>query len=382
MFGFGKARIHKLRRCIRAVWVASAKLGFCEPPYIPYEKSGPPRWWGSIKSRKVKDPKITTPLCTRLPAPEPGTVRHFAYEVYIPEHCITCTQEHIDQIHYTFSLMHEFFGRDLLIEEQTDALAAKFLRWIKEQGRAHCTINKHRGLWFSVWKYAAEQYLIDRYPRLRKLKVILDTPDAWSAEEVRRIIDTAGQLQGLVGDIPAAHFWQALLLTIRWAAVRRGTIVRLRRADMNLVTGVLSVPGRSMKNRRGQKFALGPDAVEAIKRIWLPERDLLFPWPLGRDQLGDHLIRIINAAGVARGERKGFNLFHKLRRSTATEAAIHGGMTAAMELLGHSTVAMTERYVDPSMLPSKDTTRFLAPLGVTLANETTNLMGDSDDSRS
>jgi integrase len=43
-------------------------------------------------------------------------------------------------------------------------------------------------------------------------------------------------------------------------------------------------------------------------------------------------------------------LFHRFRRTTATMMAGKVGMSAAAAALGHTSEAMTKRYVDPSNL--------------------------------
>jgi hypothetical protein len=181
-------------------------------------------------------PRVPTPQSKQIPKPEPGTARHFAQEVYIPERRINCTKEHIDGIHSTFALMHDFFSRDITIAEQVDALASHFLRWILDAGKEPNTVNAHRVRWFSVWRFAVEKCLIDKNLRVRKLKAEMNVPDAWTQEEIKMIIDAAGRVEGFLGDIHARQFWQAFLPVIHWTAVRRGTMVRLRRADMNLQT--------------------------------------------------------------------------------------------------------------------------------------------------
>src|SRR5690606_9377990 len=63
-----------------------------------------------------------------------------------------------------------------------------------------------------------------------------------------------------------------------------------------------------------------------------------------------------------KSSRRTLNQFHKLRRSVATITAVNRGLAAASELLGHSSIEVTRRYVDPSRLPGSDFTEVLPVL--------------------
>jgi integrase len=75
-----------------------------------------------------------------------------------------------------------------------------------------------------------------------------------------------------------------------------------------------------------------------------------------------HFRQILQLADVAPSHRRTMNQTHKWRRTVATLAAAHGGLTAAVALLGHSGPEMTRRYIDPTKLPGHDATQFLPGL--------------------
>jgi hypothetical protein len=62
---------------------------------------------------------------------------------------------------------------------------------------------------------------------------------------------------------------------------------------------------------------------------------------------------ILKAAGLPHGRR---DLFHKVRRTTATLCEIHVGPGSATKQLGHSSARVTEKYIDPAQLPETDIT--------------------------
>jgi integrase len=300
-----------------------------------------------------------------LPAPEPGTVRHFFETVYRPQQVLNCTAAHTADLRSMLGRLREHYGRDILLSELTDSLAADHLVWMLARGIEPVSVNnRHRAPLFAVWRLAHQRGLVAAAPLVKKLKEHQDEPDAWTHGELQRMVAAAAGLRPgyFVGGFPVCHLLEALLTIGWWAPVRKSSLLSIRRDDVDLIEARVSVRGKSMKNRRGQSFKIGQDAVEVIRRIWLPERELLFPRIHPR-LLHNLFLEVLAAAGVAPSKRKNLNQWHKLRRTVATHATKAAGIQFASELLGHSAAIVTERYVDPSQLPSRDGTRFLAPLG-------------------
>jgi integrase len=153
-----------------------------------------------------------------------------------------------------------------------------------------------------------------------------------------------------------------MFLVAYYTGLRRGSLLAICRDDFDLKTELLYVPGENMKNRHGQMFQLGADAVAAIENIWLPQRLLLFPSQHHAGTLSKHFAQIMDAAGLKPGRRKGLSKFHKIRRSVATEIAARAGCAAASSLLGHSGSYVTQRYLDPTRMPGHDVTKILPSL--------------------
>jgi integrase len=265
--------------------------------------------------------------------------------------------------------LYSHYGRDIQLSELDDALAADHLAWLKQnQKLAHCSINNgHRCTLFAVWRFAVELGLMDRDPRIRKLKELRHEPDSWDLPDVKRLVEATSIYAGQewAGVVPKDAFWRAALLVEWWTALRIGSLFKIRQDNVNLQTGWLYVEPKTVKTGRGKKFRLGADAIEAVKAIWSPRRELLLPWPYRREVVWRHFLRIQRAAGVPDCSRA-MQRFHKLRRTVATQAAIHAGMPAAIALLDHSGPEITRRYLDPSKMPGCDATEFLPKLNVDL----------------
>jgi integrase len=123
------------------------------------------------------------------------------------------------------------------------------------------------------------------------------------------------------------------------------------------------VPPDNVKNRHGKRFRLGPDAIQAIRDIWTPARELLFPMSDSNLQrMGEDFNAILRLAGIPKSRRRSMTQLHKWRRTVATMAAVNSGLPAAVALLGHSGPEITRRYIDPTRLPGNDATAFLPGL--------------------
>lgn len=317
-----------------------------------------------------RPPKTVAQLVAAEAAP-PGTLRRFYYDDYEVEKMVGLCDMHVRYHRSTQALFARYAGRDVPLAEMSNKLAANFCRWMLEtpstngRPRNKCTVNNHRGRLLSVWRFAHERGLTPEEPRVPKLKVEWDVPDAWTEEECRRIIDAAPHVvfRRWRGAIPAPELFRALLYVVYYTAIRKATLFKLDLASMDLSTGWLSVPGKFMKNRQGKKFRIGADGVAALAAIAHYPRQKLFPWEFATPAPFDrHFHRLLDYAGIPPSTRLGPNLLHKLRRSTATIVAAKKGLAEAAALLGHSNVEVTRRYIDPSKLPGADATEFLPML--------------------
>ena len=299
------------------------------------------------------------------PAPE-GSLRSLFETRYVPERMLDCTPGSIAQSRRALRRLYLHYGRDVMLTELDDSLIADHLSWLKlDQKLGHCTVNTgHRCTLLAVWRFAVEMNLMPKDPRVRKLKELRHEPDSWDPEDVLRLVNATTIFAGREADhsVPMDLMWRALLLTEWWTALRAGTLLKIKRQNVNLQTGWIYVEPESVKTGRGKKFRLGPDAVAALQAIWEPKRDLMFPWPYRRESLWRYFCKLQKAASVPESSRKSMSRFHKLRRTVATQAAVSAGLPAAIALLDHSGPEVTRRYLDPSKLPGCDATAFLPQL--------------------
>lgn len=127
--------------------------------------------------------------------------------------------------------------------------------------------------------------------------------------------------------------------------VRAGEIFSLIWEDVHIDIGQFMVAGKNGKNRTAFM-------TERIKEMFqaLPEgQGLVFPSRTGEKigQISSTSERVINALGLNDGitDRKNKATFHSLRHTFASRLVENGtDLYVVKELMGHSTLAMTERY--------------------------------------
>lgn len=126
--------------------------------------------------------------------------------------------------------------------------------------------------------------------------------------------------------------------------MRRGELFSLRWQDVDLAAGVVTVRAATAKSGQTRRIPLNKAAATVLSR-WRarhPSGDgLVFPGDEGKrlDNINKSWRGVVKIAGVT-----GFN-FHDLRHTFASrlvQAAVD--LNTVRELLGHSEIAMTQRY--------------------------------------
>lgn len=319
------------------------------------------RSWDPARFPKPK------PQRSKLPAPEPGTLRHFFETVHLPQRMLDVCPTHVAHARRSLVRLHDHYMRDILVSELTDALAADHLNWLRTvRGlRASSTNNAHRSILFTMWRHAYDLGLVPQLPRVKKLREQQHEPDSWDTAELSRLLAATSCMRDRHkwrGCVPADKWWRALILVAWWTGLRASSLLRIQSADVDLDSRWLYAAPGAMKTRNGKRFRLGQDAIDAVRDISQPPRKLLFEFPYRREALWRQFRSIQAAAGLPHNGRPVSRL-HKLRRSVCTQAAVHGGLPAAVALLGHSTPTVTiTRYLDPSKMPGADATEFLPKL--------------------
>lgn len=234
------------------------------------------------------------------------------------------------------------------------------------------TRNKHLRYLAALSKLAASKGLLACPLSLREEDEPKRKPRCWSIEELEALIAVASTMndpkqkrllryrRSRIGDTPAAYWWMALLLVVYNTGVRISAVMSIHVEDLDLVRGTVLIRAENQKDKEDQEISLIPEALAALQLL-KPERltRLFQEWPFDKAKatgvhrkhrwatLTQHLSVLLQAAGLPTTRR---DKFHKLRRTFCTQVARKRGKETARELMGHSTQAVTDIYIDPRFM--------------------------------
>lgn len=229
------------------------------------------------------------------------------------------------------------------------AALAQWLRDLRRGGASPATCLCYRRMLLALYRWGAARgrcrpLVPDDLPREKPPRRM---PEAWTCDEVQRLVNAAGSLEGYCGwcELPRRLYWTTLLLGCWYTAARLGSLLAVRWEDLDLDRGWLQLPAEVEKTRTARLFALPPSFSRQLRG--LPRVDC-HVWPAPRQHR--HLYRTLRRLCIAAAIRcppGRFQCFHRLRRS-AISAAAAIDLEVARRLAGHSSSQITLRhYVDP-----------------------------------
>jgi integrase len=232
------------------------------------------------------------------------------------------------------------FGEVRLDEIKThpiEVLKAELLA--KRKSRKH--VNNVLACLGKMLRYAHEAELLGSVPRIKLLKLPPQKFDFLTFEELLRLIDA----------VKADTDRRALFLLAAEAGLRQGEMVALEWSDVDLVAGTITVRRSSWrgivgspKSGRERKIPLTTRLRAALKA----HRHLRGELAFCHDDGGPFTQSAIEAALRHGSKRAGLRRIgsHVLRHTFCSHLAMRGAPPKAIqELAGHSTLAMTLRYM-------------------------------------
>lgn len=236
-----------------------------------------------------------------------------------------------------------YLGREATMADLEDVAVAQYLTSLESHLAPH-TIAKERSQLLAMWTCAAKRRYVDRWPDIPAPPLPRRTPIAWTAAELRQLLDACRRERGEYCGVPAADWWVALHLVIWDCAERIGAISRIEWRDLR--GDWLIVRAELRKGRRSDAcHRLGKDTMAALEKIRQPARDAVFPWPYSLTYLW-HVYGLICAAAWLPDDRK--HKFHCLRKSVASHLKKAGGDPQAV--LDHLDARTTQAYLDPRIV--------------------------------
>ena len=277
-----------------------------------------------------------------------GDLLHYLTLVYVPSR-LELSDGAIHQIAVACRQFSSFLGRPATVYDFDEDLLRRFLTAFRK-GHAAATTNSRRRDLLALWQSAYDEGYLDRPPRRKRIpraRAPPPIPEAWTSEEVGRIFRAATEETGTIAGLPAADWWLSFFGCLYDTAERRGAALGLATEDVSIEDG--RVLFRHTKTGRPRVSFLHADTLAVCRRIYDPQRPLMWPWPYSMKTLNKHTRRILQRAGVRHGQGKG-GVLHKFRRTSGSLVEQHGGDGA--KHLGNSRAVFERHYRDPRFLPN------------------------------
>lgn len=256
-------------------------------------------------------------------------------------------EETLKSYQTTYKKFCEYFGERA--EETGNIYGSMFIEWtnaMRDEELKAATINHNLSDMrsFMYWCMDESRQYIDRF-RIKLIKVQEEMPKDYTVEEVKALLRKPER---------KARFteWRtwAICCFVVGTGARLGTLVDIRMKDIDIKNG--KVFYQHTKNKKLQTANLSPQLVKNLTEyidMWrvanVDEDDYLFCNVSGEQ---------LSKASLAQGYRqytkdRGINKsnIHGLRHTFAREWFLNGGDVVQLsKILGHSTLAMSEHYMN------------------------------------
>lgn len=268
---------------------------------------------------------------------------------------------------HTLDRFAEYLKHEPTLDDIDDLVVAGFLRWRANTPRKRgkpsaASVAKDKSQLTALANWAAKKRLkrsdgqdveFLSLPRTRKIR---HAPQAYTADEVARLIRLAKTRIGTIDGKPAAWWWSTLLYAAWCSGERIGALLELRWCDVDLDARQMLFRAETRKGRSADiQRAITPDLAKMLKTQEGKPDALVWRWDRHYHSLWKSLQLLCRRAGV-RGTG-----FHKMRKASASYVALGGG--DATEHLGHASPDITrQHYLDPRITSPKQAIDFLPPL--------------------
>jgi integrase len=207
------------------------------------------------------------------------------------------------------------------------------------------TANRWRGVLHRLFEVAIEDFDFAGGNSARKVKPFAEAERERfvTPEELPRLFDAIDGAE----DVRIADFLRLALLT----GARKGALLRMRYADVDLARAVWTIPASDSKNGAVVHVPLVAEAVEVIRArlVAAGGREYVFPGRHGKGFLSDPtkpIGKVFTAAGL-----EGVRL-HDLRRTFGSWQAANGSSELLIgKSLGHRNTAATKVYARLTLDP-------------------------------
>lgn len=264
----------------------------------------------------------------------------FLDRVYVPLKLRGRSPESVRLLRHAINQFSRHLGRPASLEDLDDLTVSQFLASRAAKLSPNSVARERSGL-LALWNLAQARGLIRLRPLVAPELIPEKTPRAFTAEELGRLWESAGQVKGYIGPVPAGLWFQALCGVLFYSGERITAILRAERSAWSRPW--LAVPAEARKgSRKAQTYRLPDHVADLVDQVSKHDQRQLLFWPGSDNALRERWKVITRRAGLGDGPEVAF---HALRRSFASHLAAAGGN--AREALGHSSEKVTRKYLDP-----------------------------------
>lgn len=207
------------------------------------------------------------------------------------------------------------------------------------------TVAKDRSGLLALANFAAKKRFISEFLDLPCIALPDLEPEAWTIEDLQRLLQACRNTRGQVDDLPAAAWWIALHLFVLDSGERTRATLSLRWEWVDRATGRVRVPALARKGKRkAMAYQLRAETLAALNAIWRADREYVFitKGAFTVDAFYYRYRKLLKSAGLPTGRK--FKL-QRMRRTFATFVERGGGDATAA--LAHSSRTITQRsYLD------------------------------------
>ncbi len=270
--------------------------------------------------------------------------QQFAYHLKVKRRSKN-TLANYDVTRRTLSRFLQEQGIEAEVATLTVSHLRAFLLWLEEQGLGPGGIHAHARAVKAVFNWAEKEELIQRNPAKR-----LELPSLPKERQPTVTTVTAQALQKACKKSEQPLRDLAIVLTLFDTGVRVHELIGLRLEDLQFERGLIRVMGKGAKERF---VPVGSKAMTAITGYIRRERRQKHAGvrhvflsrcgqPLTREGVGIRLAKLAKSVGIAREACAP----HAFRRGFAVEFLRNGGdVFTLQQIMGHSSLDMTRRYV-------------------------------------
>ena len=246
----------------------------------------------------------------------------------------------------TYKKFCEYFGEEA--EEAGNIVGSMFVEWtnaMRDEGLKAATINHNLSDMraFMYWCMDESRQYIPHF-KIKLIKVQEEMPKDYTVEEVKALLKKPERK----AKFTEWRTWAICCFVIGTGA-RLGTLVEIRMRDIDLKNG--KVFYQHTKNKKLQTANISPQLVKSLNdyiNLWrynAEEDDYLFCNVSGEQLSKASLAQGYRQYTTNRGVSK--TNIHGLRHTFAREWFLNGGDVVQLsKILGHSTLAMSEHYMN------------------------------------